>query len=298
MVQKILVVEDIDRIAQHIRVTLERALGVEVVCVNGNRDALEFLNAHHPSLVITDLGHADGSGVDLVEHIRSVPRLKSIPVIVQSGQLWDAGFDPRLFENRIDGALAKPYTTRTLFRLVTRCLGEQNSEMSADVALVRVGSESRSLDYKQMVDLEDMKARAGLAKDVIAFFNSGGGSIVVGVGEEAPGRFALRGVTNAVAESLEVTRLNDLLRRYIGTELSVSARRVEIEAMTFVIVSVPACTTELAYARGEHPEAGLFPGRVYVRNDAAQTIEVRDAVTLGQLIDRLVHERMRRRAIS
>lgn len=294
MSRNILVVEDDSNMAIMIRRALRSVVDCAVTTVDGNKGAIEYLAREVPSLVVMDLRHCDGPGEDLIEHIRENERMRGIPIIVQSGVLFDGDFDPRFFEHRIDAAFAKPYTVTSFLRAVLRCLGEAQAEHSADVALIRLGAESRSLDYKARVDLTDKKQRACLAKDVLAFCNSGGGSIVVGVDEPAPGVFERVGLSTRDADSLEVTRLNDALRTYVGTEVSVGSRRVRDEGKDFVIISIERVTGMLAYARQEHPDAGLHPGRIYVRNDAAQSAEVRDAVTLSRLIETLVHDRERR----
>ena len=286
----ILLVEDDDGIALAVQRALRHAFDVVIVRVNGNRGAVEYLNQEVPALVITDLGHADGRGEELVEHIRSADRLRSIPIIVLSGQLF-YGMDPRLFEHRIDAAFAKPVGFEALFRAVARCLEESDGRVTADEALVRAGTEGASLDYKRTIDLGDKKQRAGLAKDVIAFCNSGGGVIVVGVEEVEPGTFVPIGLGESELTGLEVTRLNDSLRRYVGTEISVGSRRVRVDGKHFVIISIPARKGMLALAREEHQDAGLFPGRIYVRNDAGQSAEVRDAVTLAGLLDGVLRDR-------
>jgi hypothetical protein len=53
--------------------------------------------------------------------------------------------------------------------------------------------------------------------------------------------------------------------------------------------------TKLAFAKDEHADAGVYPGRFYIRNEAAQSAEVRDWVTLNELFERVLSERARTR---
>lgn len=288
MTHEILVVEDDPLFGEMFRDSLAKAFDATVVWFANNSSAIEYLEQRMPSLVLTDLRRPDGGGgEDLVEYIRSSPRLRGVPVILLSGNLFHGRYDTRVFAHRIDAAFAKPVRMEELFEAAGRCLGDAN----ADASLVRVGTESRWLDYKRTIDLDDKKQRACVAKDVLAFANSGGGSIVVGMDESAPGVFMPVGVSDLQAQRLEVSRLNDALRRYTGTELSVQSRRFWWQSKLFIVISIPPCVGTIALAREEHADAGLFPGRIYVRNDAAQSAEVRDATTLAKLIERVVKER-------
>lgn len=176
-----------------------------------------------------------------------------------------------------------------LVAAVARLLGQS---LDPDVALLQIAVESASLDYKADLDIDDKRQRATIAKDVIAFADSGGGTIVVGVSEGAPGRFEPTGIAVAHAAKLEVTRLNQALRPYVGPGLSVETRTFSVEDKVYVRIAIPSIEGTLALAHQEHQDAGLFPGRVYVRTDAAQSIEVRDHVTLTNLLDRVLAQRL------
>jgi DNA-binding NtrC family response regulator len=81
--KKILVVDDDDDTRMILRLFLER-FSFEVDEAGNNDHALEKIQSWEPDLVTTDVGHPDGSGVDLLRLIKN--RSPSLPVVVLTGQ--------------------------------------------------------------------------------------------------------------------------------------------------------------------------------------------------------------------
>ena len=88
----VLVVEDDPGHAKLIRKALCRSQGTMVTVAETGGDALEALGARatnpeeivQPDLILLDLGLPDGSGLDVLRTIRSVPELRTAPVVVLS----------------------------------------------------------------------------------------------------------------------------------------------------------------------------------------------------------------------
>lgn len=78
----ILVVEDDESLRQIYRAVLEPSF--QVLEAENGREALAALAAHHVVLVITDIHMPVMNGVELVRAIRSDPRIRDLPIIVQS----------------------------------------------------------------------------------------------------------------------------------------------------------------------------------------------------------------------
>ncbi|MDO9263099.1 MAG: response regulator [Desulfosalsimonadaceae bacterium] len=77
----ILTVEDSPTQALRLQKILE-SCGFSVSVKNNGQSAVDYLDAHTPDLVISDIVMPAMSGYELCRHIKSVPRLKAIPVIL------------------------------------------------------------------------------------------------------------------------------------------------------------------------------------------------------------------------
>lgn len=58
--------------------------GAQVHAVHSGNEAARFLEEHQTDLIITDMAMPDGDGNWLLRHVRSVPRLRHIKVIILS----------------------------------------------------------------------------------------------------------------------------------------------------------------------------------------------------------------------
>ena len=87
---------------------------------------------------------------------------------------------------------------------------------------VRVRGEDRHWDYKEKLNLIDAYAIAEFAKDLLAFHNTDGGVIIVGVTD----KYAAHGVPSS--SILEKKLLRDKLERYCGRELDIFQETIEL----------------------------------------------------------------------
>ena len=79
----ILVVEDVPNILELLDVTL-RFKGYPVVTAKNGEEALELVSQERPALVITDLMMPKLDGFAMIQHLRSNPKTRQIPIIVIS----------------------------------------------------------------------------------------------------------------------------------------------------------------------------------------------------------------------
>jgi two-component system response regulator len=92
VIRAVLVIEDDPGHAKLIRKALRESQGTKVTLAGTARSALDALGARvsspddicPPDLILLDLGLPDGSGLDLLRMIRSVPELRSTPIVVLS----------------------------------------------------------------------------------------------------------------------------------------------------------------------------------------------------------------------
>ena len=79
----ILVVEDIPNVLELLLVTL-RYKGYPVISATNGQEALDLVSKEHPALLITDILMPKMDGYALVQHLRTDPQMRTIPVIFLS----------------------------------------------------------------------------------------------------------------------------------------------------------------------------------------------------------------------
>ncbi|HEV2131353.1 MAG TPA: response regulator, partial [Longimicrobiaceae bacterium] len=173
---RFLLVEDNQDIAS-ILVPLLEQLGepAEVRVASSSGEAVRTLRGFMPDLMVVDLilGEEDfQASLDSVEHASGFrfiadchfdPRTSHIPVLVITGLHLESRDSVRLRRLAVADILSKPFAMSAFLKAIIPIL---DAPQNPDAALVRVGSESQSLDYKEVIDLSSKSGRAGLAKDV------------------------------------------------------------------------------------------------------------------------------------
>jgi CheY-like chemotaxis protein len=278
---RFLVVDDEECLTSALRRWFEKTFpGAEVRAAPSTPEALRILDSYDPTMITTDYFHPGGNGVELLQHLRLDPRTRHIPVVLLSAT---DRFELDHFRAGFNAVLFKPFQLTDLLEVVTRLL---NVSADPDLAVLRIGEESPSLDYKDSVDLESEPGRAALAKDVIAMANYGGGTIAVGVAEVRPGEFAATGIPDALSTALEAGRVNRVLRYYLDPAVPVAVKHVRDGSRSFVILRVPRADGVPILARTPNDQAGLHLGRLYTRNTANESAEVDTSAELRALIGR------------
>jgi len=277
-----LVVDDEPSILDALTFVLEGAYsGAQVRSAHSNDEAFRILQQFRPALITTDINRPGGNGFDFLESLRVDPQTSRIPVIAVSAM---STLELDLYRVGFNGVLVKPFMLEKLIEAVNRVL---HVNADPDTAVICAGVENPVLDYKESLDLSTREGRATLAKDVIAMANYGGGTMVIGVAEKMPGKFVPVGLTPEQVNALEVTRVNRALGEYIDPIVHVSVKRARLGTREFVILRVPGATDTLLLAVRQNDVAGLYPGRIYTRNNACESAEIRDSSELRSLLARL-----------
>jgi CheY-like chemotaxis protein len=288
----ILFVEDDPVYSDGIIKILRHSFSSEVNLVSDNKAAFDYLNAHKPDLIISDIVHRGrGTGIDLFNSIRANPKTSSIPMIIVSGNA-KPDVELRLYREGIQGVLEKPFRVEEFIKLVSRVLDDKSD---IDIGLINLGYESKDLDYKKDIDFDSRESRASLAKDVIAMANSGGGTVIIGVSEIKAGRFEKTGLSEERLADYETTKLGNALKKYIGSVISVTAKRIKYRSKNYIIIKVPSCDSTIAMALCDNEAAKLYQGRIYVRTNSAESIEVHESIEIARLIEKLVESKLRSR---
>jgi CheY-like chemotaxis protein len=118
----ILLVEDDDTNRKLVRIVLggARYRISEAVSVE---QALTLLQHEKPDLLLLDIRLGDGSGLDVIRHVRANPAFDQIPALAITAQAMKDD-ESRFLAAGFDGYLSKPIDTRRLPEVVERFIRE------------------------------------------------------------------------------------------------------------------------------------------------------------------------------
>jgi CheY-like chemotaxis protein len=121
----VLIVEDDHALRELYRVTVMDA-GYAVVAVEDGIDALRYIEANIPDLVLLDLGLPRLDGRDLQRELASHPETRGIPIVVVTGRdTWD------LAASDFSGCLTKPVNTDALLAAIEEALSAARLQRAA-----------------------------------------------------------------------------------------------------------------------------------------------------------------------
>ena len=118
--QKILVIEDDPVARADLQARLE-ANGYVVASAADAASALTVVNREHPDLILLDLGLPAGDGYIVLERLRKIEALATIPVLIVTGRS-DADTRKRVEAMGVAPVLTKPVDTEVLLAAVRAAL--------------------------------------------------------------------------------------------------------------------------------------------------------------------------------
>jgi len=118
MTATVLTVDDSASIRGLLRLTLEGA-GYEVVQAVDGRAGVDWLEAHVPDAIITDINMPRLDGFGLIEAVRGMPRLAHTPILVLSTESEGEKKD-RARRAGATGWIVKPFDAPRLLQAVAR----------------------------------------------------------------------------------------------------------------------------------------------------------------------------------
>jgi CheY-like chemotaxis protein len=290
MKNKILLVEDDPTLAELLSEILNKTYNVSIKNVTDNVSAFNEIKKGLPDIVISDVYHLGENGVALFKSLRSNPVTSRIPIIMMSGSMTIEQ-ELYFFRKKADGVLRKPFSVAELIECFDRILDVKENP---EVKLLNLGIETRDIDYKENIRLYEKHSRSALAKDVISMANSGGGTIILGVKESKPGAFELIGIPKADLNDFETTRVNDALKKYVGSVVYVNVKRIEYKKKHYVFINVLPTEGTIAMACCNDERVGLYQGRIYHRTNAGRSEEVRDSIEVIWITDRIILDRIKK----
>ncbi|WP_454806390.1 AlbA family DNA-binding domain-containing protein [Paraburkholderia fungorum] len=157
--------------------------------------------------------------------------------------------------------------------------------------VIKSGRETKSLDYKGATawDEGDKKACCSIVKDILAFANSGGGYIVVGVDEHNAG-FSWTGVTNEQAASYDTTRINQFVQNYVDPPINCTVAKHTMDEALFVVIEVPAFADTPHICQKAYPDV-LQGAVLYVRTDNNQSAPIKSSADFRNIVNQAVRQR-------
>ncbi|HEX8353481.1 MAG TPA: response regulator [Pyrinomonadaceae bacterium] len=115
----VLLAEDDRSLRRYLEVVLRRA-GYEVLTAADGLEAMKALLSNNVDAVVTDALMPHLSGHELCRFVRNHPKLKSLPVLLLSGE--DASAHPPAADARADVYLSKPVPAEELAESLARLL--------------------------------------------------------------------------------------------------------------------------------------------------------------------------------
>lgn len=117
---------------------LMRRMGHHAVCRNSGRDALDYVDAEPPHLILLDLMMPEMDGFEFVAHVKADPALRTVPIVVVTAKdITDA--ERKQLNGQVSRVLQKGAYSRDdllaeVSRTVTKQLrGESTPQTERDV---------------------------------------------------------------------------------------------------------------------------------------------------------------------
>lgn len=159
------------------------------------------------------------------------------------------------------------------------------------VAIIEQNCESKSLDYKGPLSWEPkFKDKCcELVKDILAFANTEGGYIVIGVAEHDHG-FQLVGVTPEQAGTFESSAMCQFLQNYSEPPINLRVQKVIHAEKLFVILEIPRFSDTPHLCQRDFP--GILSDRtLYVRTANNESAPIKSSADFRSIIETAIRNR-------
>jgi hypothetical protein len=166
--------------------------------------------------------------------------------------------------------------------------------MSTDKKLIEIllrKEESKDLDYKGPCgwNSRDKASCCELVKDILAFGNTLGGYLIIGVDERADG-FVYNGLSEDQLASFDTTKINQFVNNYADPPINTTAYKVTYDNKHFVIISVPAFSDTPHICQKNYPGI-LSEATVYVRTDNNESAPIMKSSDFRLVIENSIKNR-------
>ena len=157
--------------------------------------------------------------------------------------------------------------------------------------LITSNHESKDLDYKGPMNWGQMekKDKCELVKDVLAFANSGGGFIVIGVSEDSTG-FILKGLSEDEISSFETTEFNQFIQKYAEPPINCKFHKTVLKGKSYLVIQIPGFSDTPHICKQELLPT-LNKSYIYVRTDNNNSAPLNSSSDFRLLIERAVRQK-------
>jgi hypothetical protein len=174
-------------------------------------------------------------------------------------------------------------------------LEDREKKMKLLESYLKYPGESSSVDYKAAIPFkENSEFSHKLVKHVLGMANVGGGYIVIGYKEDERG-FPQPDpqMTNEIAETYEITRLNQYVNTFISEEQKIEmlVYLVEYDGKRYPVIEVKRFKEYPFFCKVSTNDKILSEGSLYFRDSASRTIKIASPSEWKQLIDICVKEK-------
>jgi hypothetical protein len=161
-----------------------------------------------------------------------------------------------------------------------------NAQLEALVAFPR---EDLGVEIKSWLDLSTKSDGSTLARAMIALANHGGGFIVIGLREQADGRFEPAPDRPETLAGYSQDVIARIAAAYAEPPFQVAVHQVATNGVAYPVVHVPGGhRTPIQAKKGSPDQKTLVVGRVYIRRPTPESAEPASAAEWRELIDRCV----------
>ncbi len=226
-VGRVLIVDDIVENIQVLGTVLKNA-GYAVLVGRSGEDALRIAANAGPDLILLDIMMPIMDGYEACQQLQSNPSTAHIPIIFLTA-LSDVEDELKGLSLGAVDYITKPFNSNLVLSRVSRHIQIAKSRLSdesnlteAQVAELIKGGENSSVEFKSTIrwnlrtDKSDKVVELAWAKAAVAFINSEGGTVLVGVNDEGE----VSGLESDRFKNSDklMLHVNNVIKTHIGME--------------------------------------------------------------------------------
>lgn len=121
-VRHILVVDDDDAVREIVRSCFEDVAGWLVAAADSGREGLKLVQSYNFDAIVLDMMMPEMDGVAFLRHLREIPEMQFVPVILLTAKVDAAGAETLRMLN-VEKIIAKPFDPILLVEQVDQFLG-------------------------------------------------------------------------------------------------------------------------------------------------------------------------------
>ena len=156
---------------------------------------------------------------------------------------------------------------------------------------IEAGKETRHLEYKESVSWDEMPIKLKITKSILGMSNTkDGGSIIIGMEEQADKSYKPLGVTATHLSSFQKTdEIKDFVSNYADPYVEFEINVEQYDSKNFVIINITEFEELPIICKKPYPDI-LRRGTIYVRSKRGkpETIEVPTEVEMREIIEMAV----------